>query len=312
VCCILLLTAIACGDENPSGDGPPTQPPPPFVPQVLSKIRIGTLPGHSQSLANGLNENGEVVGVSFGGEGVVRAFHWSEAAGMVDLGYGTAYDLSDFGDIVGWRERRAVLWDPVGAGWNLIELPPFEEPVRSGHYNDVARAIDRFGQFVAGSSSPDLGRRPDGTPLVGWIPVVWQRRAVGWDVVSLPTVDGTGPGTGTGIALDVNSAGVAVGLSPSFPPAPNMAVIRRPGSGGYSVESLPPVTAPESYALSIGEDGRVTGFVGEIDGARVGVVWTPLTSGWRVDTIGPDEAHGINESGFVVGEVSARRGPRRE
>jgi hypothetical protein len=83
-----------------------------------------------------------------------------------------------------------------------------------------------------------------------------------------------------------------------------MAVIRRPGSGGYSVESLPPVTAPESYALSIGEDGRVTGFVGEIDGARVGVVWTPLTSGWRVDTIGPDEAHGINESGLVVGEVS--------
>ncbi|HYO46819.1 MAG TPA: hypothetical protein VEY33_09050 [Gemmatimonadota bacterium] len=267
-------------------------------------IRIGALPEHSQSDAIGLNENGEVVGVSFAGDGSVRAFHWTGATGMTDLGDGVANDLSDFGDIVGGSDGRAVLWEPVGNAWSLVELPPFEEPVRSGRYNDGARAIDPFGQIVAGSSSPDLGRRLDGTPRVGAIPVVWRRVSGGWQVVGLPTTDGTGPGTGTGIANAVNSAGIAVGLSPAFLPDIPRAVIWRPGPSGYAVEILPPASAAESWALAISEDGRVAGFLREPDGRSVGVVWTPTASGWRVDSIGPDEATGLNNVGLVVGEAS--------
>ncbi len=266
-------------------------------------IQIGALPGHSQSTAIGLNGNGEVVGVSFAGDGNLRAFHWTEGRGMTDLGDGVANDLSDFGDIVGGGAGRALLWEPVGSVWSLVELPPYEEPVTSERYNDGARSIDPFAQFIAGSSSPDLGRRLDGTPIVGVVPVVWRRLTTGWEVVGLPTTDGTGPGTGTGVANAVNSAGVAVGLSPPFLPRLR-AVIWRPGPGGYSVEILPPVDAAESWALSIGEDGRVAGFLREPDGSSIGVVWIPTASGWRIDSIGPDEAVDLNSAGLVVGEAS--------
>jgi probable HAF family extracellular repeat protein len=49
-------------------------------------IRIGALPGHSQSQGIGLNENGEVVGVSFAGDGSFHAFHWTEGTGITNLG----------------------------------------------------------------------------------------------------------------------------------------------------------------------------------------------------------------------------------
>jgi hypothetical protein len=223
---------------------------------------------------------------------------------MVDLGDGVATDLSDFREIVGGTSGRAVLWEPVGTAWSLVELPPLEEPTNSGRYNDGARAIDRFGRIVAGSSSPDLGKRPDGTPDVGQVPVVWRRAPGGWDVVGLPLADRTSPDTQTGIAMDVNTLGVAVGISPSALPANPKAVIWRPGVAGYSVEALPPTNVLESWALSIGEDGRVAGFVGGSESPRVGVIWTPTTSGWRVDSIGPDEARDLNSNGLVVGEVS--------
>lgn len=302
--CVVVVVAAGCGNDRPPQEGPPTGPPQPFVPKLLSSIRIGALPEHSQSLPLGLNENGEVVGFSVAGDGSLRAFYWRENVGMVDLGDGVATDLSDFGDVVGGANRRAVLWEPVGSAWSLVELPPLEEPVTSGRYNDGARAIDRFGQFVAGSSSPDLGMRSDGTPEVGQVPVLWRRRAAGWDVVGLPISDKSSPDAETGIALDVNTLGVAVGMSPSALPASPKAVVWRPGVAGYSVEVLPPTNALESGALAIGENGRVAGFVGVPDGPRVGVIWTPLASGWRVDTIGPDEARDLNSIGLVVGEAS--------
>jgi probable HAF family extracellular repeat protein len=285
-------------------DGTPTGPATPLVPEVLTKIRIGTLPEHSQSLPLGLNENGEVVGFSVAGDRSLRAFYWREGGGMIDLGDGVANDLSDFGEIVGGTNRRAVLWEPVGTAWSLVELPPLEEPVTSGLYNDRARAIDRFGQFVAGSSSPDLGTRPDGTPDVGQVPVLWRRGPDGWDVVGLPLADRTSPHADTGIAMDVNTHGVAVGISPSAFPANPKAAIWRPGTAGYSVEALPPTNALESWALAIGEDGKVAGFVGGPDETRVAVTWTPTASGWRVDSIGPDEARDLNSAGLVIGEVS--------
>jgi hypothetical protein len=104
--------------------------------------------------------------------------------------------------------------------------------------------------------------------------------------------------------MDVNTLGVAVGISPSALPANFKAVIWRPGMAGYSVEMLPPTNALESWAGAIGEDGRVAGFVGAPNGPRVAVIWTPTASGWRVDSIGPDEARDLNGAGLVVGEAS--------
>ena len=72
----------------------------PFIP-----IDLGTLGGNA--LANAVNDSGRVVGVVYGAE--FRAFSWTPAEGMIDLGTlgGTTADFSiavavnDSGEVVG-------------------------------------------------------------------------------------------------------------------------------------------------------------------------------------------------------------------
>ncbi len=61
---------------------------------------LGTL-GGEMSYAYGVNNEGEAVGASTTASGEVHAFYWSASRGMVDLGPGEAYAISDKGHIVG-------------------------------------------------------------------------------------------------------------------------------------------------------------------------------------------------------------------
>ena len=282
---------------------------------LVSRIELGTLPGDFASFPNAINDRGEVVGASFSADVILRAFFWSPAGGMVDLGEGSASDLTDLGDIVGRiEERRAVVWERRGVSWSFLELPPFEEPHVSGVYNDGAAATNDEGSLAVGQSSPDMGKTPEGLPIICQIPVVWERSGR-WDsavVHALPTSgDGQCHGMGSGTAFDVNDDGEIVGLSPSLT-FPQRAVIWTGSRGNYVMETLPPEGVAESYALEINDNGVIVGFIGDRpfgEGDRVAVVWTPSGSGWRVDSIGPDEAVALNDFGVVVGEVSA---PRQE
>jgi probable HAF family extracellular repeat protein len=86
---------------------------------------LGTLGGVG-SYAYGINNEGEVVGASTTSSGEVHAFYWSVSRGMVDLGPGEAYAISDRGHMVGiaptglidpWTEREvwhATLWRGTG------------------------------------------------------------------------------------------------------------------------------------------------------------------------------------------------------
>ena len=74
---------------------------------------LGTLPGSAFSVANGINDNGEVVGVSDIASGAFHAFLYRRGR-MVDLGdlandpklNSQADGINDRGEIVGWSEVR--------------------------------------------------------------------------------------------------------------------------------------------------------------------------------------------------------------
>lgn len=105
---------------------------------------IGTLPGHSSSVALAVNNRTQIVGWSGSAEGLMaRAFLWSDRE-MRDLGTleghedSRALGINNQGEIVGWSGRaelslsRAVLWNQgtttdlnetlsPDSGWVLLE-----------------------------------------------------------------------------------------------------------------------------------------------------------------------------------------------
>src|SRR5205823_4616610 len=81
-------------------------------------------PGNSYSLANGINERGQIVGWSQSGSGPLHAVVWEQGE-MSDLGaladgdQSSAVGISNSGRITGWSrsasgEIRAVLWSKGG------------------------------------------------------------------------------------------------------------------------------------------------------------------------------------------------------
>ena len=309
---LTLLLTSNCADEA----GVPTESP--LAPAAkggkagrVTKIKIGTLPGDVNSAAQAINENGEVVGWSNSSSGV-RAFFWA-TGGIENLGPGFAQDISNPGDVVGHGpgfNRRALVWQRQGASWNRIALPPYEVPVESGVHIDVANGIDDLGTLVVGGSSPDMGKNPDGVPIVCGIPVVWAP-GTGWaDATAyvLPTLDLGGPceGLGSGSAFDVNDSGEIAGLSHTSDGI-TRAVVWTGSPGSYVVDPLPPDGVGLSWAFAINSTGVVAGLIEDVAGNRVGVTWTRAGSSWKVDTIGPDDALGLNDAGLVVGESSVSR-----
>ena len=106
---------------------------------------LGTLPGWVNSYANGINDQGEVIGAAAGvsntpsgPEGVVptQAFLWRDgrmtALPNLPGGNSSAFGINDSVEIVGSCDSRAVVWRlgkitdlntylPPGSGWTLEE-----------------------------------------------------------------------------------------------------------------------------------------------------------------------------------------------
>jgi hypothetical protein len=81
--------------------------------------RLGTL-GGSESIANGINNHGEVVGNSTDANGAMRAFYWIASRGRWTWARGIANAISDEGHIVGLAPTgeseiwHATLWTGTG------------------------------------------------------------------------------------------------------------------------------------------------------------------------------------------------------
>jgi probable HAF family extracellular repeat protein len=120
---------------------------------------LGTLPGDTMSIAQAINNQGQVVGESSATNGPDHAFLWTRAGGMVALGTlpgdssSRAADINDQGQVVGTSTRsdgqpHAFMWTQAGGMAGLSPLP--------GHQVSSANGINDRGQVV-GSSGDRVG-----------------------------------------------------------------------------------------------------------------------------------------------------------
>jgi probable HAF family extracellular repeat protein len=132
---------------------------------------LGTL-GGPQSEALGVNNQGDVVGWANNANFNIRAFIWTETAGMQDLGslggqpydWARAYDINDDDVIVGASDNaagqaRSFIWDSAHGMRDLntlIDAPEFRL--------ESAQRISNTG-WIAGGGRPTAGGLPRGFVL---------------------------------------------------------------------------------------------------------------------------------------------------
>src|SRR5262245_32111723 len=122
----MVVAFSACTDspEEPLLDQPVVQTSVPLA--TVSRIDLGTLGG--SSFATDVNDLGTVVGWSVDAAGTSRAFRWTVATGMIDLGtlpgddWSRAISISNTGQILGLSGGAT---DPNGVPvvWTLSGAP---------------------------------------------------------------------------------------------------------------------------------------------------------------------------------------------
>jgi probable HAF family extracellular repeat protein len=172
----LLTGGLAWAKKPPK---PPPEPPP--EPPAYSYKSLGNL-GGSFSVAEGMNEQGDVVGWARTMENRQHAFLWTESDGMVDLNNPTslagwhagsylqsALDINDNGKIVGGAYLNgtgaAYVYSP---GAPVVDMTPIVVAGMGGDGDDLASAevINNSGD-IAGDFVTVPGNYNDGYLLLG-------------------------------------------------------------------------------------------------------------------------------------------------
>ena len=125
----------------------------------MNPIDLGDLIGGQDfSVAEDVNDLGQVVGSSEAGSGI-RAFSWTQETGMVALDIpdgrqtSQAWGINNLNQIVGESDEQAVLWDPI---MGVLDLNVLLDASGNGWDLDTAFDINNRGQIVG------LGINPDG------------------------------------------------------------------------------------------------------------------------------------------------------
>jgi hypothetical protein len=253
---------------------------------------IGLLPGSKSCRGLAVNPMDHVVG--YCGSSSQRAFYWPGSGDMVDLGEGSAEDVSASGTngtiVAGTRSSSssptALVWEPAVSS-DPAFLPSFEF---DGCPGSLANAVIRDGSVIVGSSC----RLIDGVGLR--VPVRWLRSGSSWSTPDpLPLL----PGYTYGRAIDINENGMIVG------------VLLQPISGLQdgqwvvwpSAQENPVPLAVGSY--DEGVDVNAIGPTGDVIGSGSGpyaLLWRRNGTGWEppVEILG-GRAWGINAQLEIVG-----------
>jgi probable HAF family extracellular repeat protein len=268
---------------------------------------LGMLPGFRTCKATAINDNGQVVGwCGFppgSAVGSPRAFMWSAASGIVDLGLPDnteALGLNNHGDVVGWSQSDAFVRSSGGvvsdlgpgaasaindagqiAGWmappagpprarlwdagGAHDLGTLTDPEPSA-YSD-AYAINAYGQVVGRSSAGDP--TPEGEI---------QEHAVLWNANGTADLGTLGGTSGMAVAI---SGELIVGHSVTTAGVTHAFLYDNNGPGyPFDLNNLisPDVGTVLNYATGINSAGQIVGWGGlsSSGGRTIGYLLTPV------------------------------------
>lgn len=282
---------------------------------------LGTLPGGNFSIANGINDVGQVVGYSTIGGNGARAFLWSANTGMTDLGFlpnipvnygdddeydissvsfiyqSAAYDINNLGQVVGTSSvdfdydtccfnccffNRAA---PRVFFWtNDTGVLPVE--IENDYYGDWPKAINNLGQVVGAS-----GRLPTTSFL-------WSLESLQIGLFSYPN--------------DINDAGQVVGIVET---SPDGAFVWSSSDGRTLI--TPPLDEDDDYydfpseAVAINNLSQVVGRLSNSVDGNIGFLWSKDTgiinigSGVRPTDIN-DKTQVVGWGGYFWSEKTGR------
>lgn len=143
---------------------------------------LGNL-GGGTSIANSINNQGEVVGTSQSPDGTIHAFFWTRQAGMLDYGAfpgavatipGCCHTNNDRGEIVGFSIEpenpyfgRALIWqgaEPADLNDFVREPGPFVHLTGASSINEageiVCQGVTASGELHACLAVPNKGTKP--------------------------------------------------------------------------------------------------------------------------------------------------------
>ncbi len=260
---------------------------------AYSIIDLGSLGG--PSYAFGINDLGQVVGLSRLDSGPEHAFVWDQVNGMQGLGTlggpsSTSYAINNNGKIVGWSSintfsYHAFLFDTMAANPTMIDLGNLGSP--NSHGFDINNADVLVGYSAQIPSGPRAG-------------FVYDLNSPGMTAINAL---GQSPYT---VPHDINSLGQVVG---GYNTDQAFMYDLRDGS----LLNLGSLGGGTSVAVSINDNGLVAGFSTLADGSEHGFLYdlqtSTMTDLGALDD-GPSRARGMDQSGRVVGMSDTADGNR--